>query len=316
MRIEFWGPLVRAWRRMTDLLFRPFDPVKWLILALCAWLAGLLDGQAGGPGEMTDHGDGGGVSPGSLDWETIQEAIATAWEGLGGAARWILGHWGATVGVVVLVPIILGVVLGLVWVSSRFKLIFLDNLVRRTAEIRSPWRRLGPLADSLFLFRLGFGCGALSIGAALTLLLVVCFAWEGGPARVVTIVVGVMLLAAFVLVVAYAALFLESFVVPIMYRRNLLVLAAWGVFAPVFSAAGGSFLLYGLFVLALFLVAALALGVFGLATCCLGFLLLAIPYVGTVLLLPLLVAYRYLSLEFLAQFGPDLDAFAGARTEP
>ncbi len=62
--------------------------------------------------------------------------------------------------------------------------------------------------------------------------------------------------------------------------------------------------------------AALGLGVFGFATCCLGFLLLAIPYVGTVLLLPLLVAYRYLSLEFLAQFDPSLDVFAVPSTEP
>ncbi len=42
----------------------------------------------------------------------------------------------------------------------------------------------------------------------------------------------------------------------------------------------------------------------GLLTCCVGLLLLAIPYVGTVLTLPLPVFVRYLDLEWLGQFGP------------
>jgi hypothetical protein len=65
-------------------------------------------------------------------------------------------------------------------------------------------------------------------------------------------------------------------------------------------------LLYGIFVLLLFVGAGMAVCAVGMVTCCLGFILLAIPYVGTVVLLPLLVAYRYLSLEFLAQFDPRL----------
>ena len=40
-----------------------------------------------------------------------------------------------------------------------------------------------------------------------------------------------------------------------------------------------------------------------------GFLILMIPYVGTLVLLPLIVTYRYLSLEFLAQFDSRLDVF-------
>jgi hypothetical protein len=44
----------------------------------------------------------------------------------------------------------------------------------------------------------------------------------------------------------------------------------------------------------------------GLLTCCLGFVLLLIPYVGTVVLLPISVLYRSYTIEFLAQFDPEL----------
>jgi hypothetical protein len=43
----------------------------------------------------------------------------------------------------------------------------------------------------------------------------------------------------------------------------------------------------------------------GLLTCCFGLILLVIPYVGTVLTLPLHTLAVYLSLEFLGQFGDD-----------
>ena len=45
----------------------------------------------------------------------------------------------------------------------------------------------------------------------------------------------------------------------------------------------------------------------GLATCCVGLILLDLPYVGALLLLPVTVTLRYFDLEFLAQFGPDFD---------
>ena len=61
--------------------------------------------------------------------------------------------------------------------------------------------------------------------------------------------------------------------------------------------------------------ATIAIVAFGLATCCIGFIFLAIPYVGTILLLPFLVTYRYLSLEFLAQLDPTLDVFAATQTK-
>jgi hypothetical protein len=126
-----------------------------------------------------------------------------------------------------------------------------------------------------------------------------------------------LLLLVYILALIYAQLFLHSFVVPIMYHRNLTVVAAWREFLPLFHNFGLSFAVYGIFVLALFILTGAVIVVFGLATCCVGFFVLWLPFVGTVVLLPLLVTYRLLSLEFLAQFGRHLDLLAAnAQPEP
>jgi hypothetical protein len=53
----------------------------------------------------------------------------------------------------------------------------------------------------------------------------------------------------------------------------------------------------------------------GFLTCCIGFLILAIPYVGSVVLLPVSYLFRALSVEFLEQFGPEYVLFP-ATTSP
>ena len=108
---------------------------------------------------------------------------------------------------------------------------------------------------------------------------------------------------------AYIDLFLRSFVVPIMYKERLKTNAAWRRFAPVLKARLGWFLLYGIWLLVLMIGVVFAVLILVLVTCCLAGILLVIPYIGTVLLLPLYVGLRALSLEFLAQFGDEFKLF-------
>jgi hypothetical protein len=312
MTIEYWAPLARAWRRMKVLQFRPFEPGKWLVLAFCAWVASLLDGTSGGAPR------GGGWFPGGhrrpADALDPAETLRAAWAGLVEGWHWVLGNWGATLVVFVGIPFLLALVLALVWVTSRFKVIYLDNVVRGTAQVSEPWRRLAALGDSLFFFRVAFGVAVLAAGAALLAPLVTfglaSFAAGARGLSIVGLVVGGLMFVPLAIAVAYASLFLNSFVVPIMYRHNLPAMAAWRAFLRWLSVEPVSFLLYGPFVLLLFVAAGAVIFALGLATCCIGFLVLATPYVGTVLLLPFLVTYRYLSLEFLGQLDPGLDVFA------
>jgi hypothetical protein len=46
-----------------------------------------------------------------------------------------------------------------------------------------------------------------------------------------------------------------------------------------------------------------------LFTCCIGFLLLIIPYIGSVVLLPVFYTFRAFSIEFLEQYGEEFVLF-------
>jgi hypothetical protein len=95
-----------------------------------------------------------------------------------------------------------------------------------------------------------------------------------------------------------------------MYLRRLRVLQAWGVFRQELLAGhGGTFVLYVLFKM----VIGLCLGFIGaFATCC-TCCVAVIPYLGSVILLPLLAFNRAYSLYFLEQFGPEWRFFPRRR---
>ncbi len=296
--IGYLEPLRRAWARTRLTLWAPFDAGKWLVLAFSAWLAGLADGVGGGvPRSRVGVSSGGDL-----------------WSGVHAAQRWLGQHpW--------LVPLLVGaavlaglLVLLLLWLSSRGKFIFLDNVVANRAAIVEPWRRFRRLGNSLFVWRLAFAGVAMVVLAVLAAVLLLTAGGLSGftlaTARgTVAIAVGAGLLLLYVAAVALVALAVDSFVVPVMARQGLTAVAAWRVLLPWFEAYLGHFVLYALFLLALAFGLGLVVVAFGFLTCCIGFVLLALPYVGTVILLPVWVAYRAFSLEFLAQFDPTFQLF-------
>src|SRR5262249_53604610 len=95
--------------------------------------------------------------------------------------------------------------------------------------------------------------------------------------------------------------------VPIMYRQRCGARLAVAQAVDLVSSHPGPILLYVLFLpllgVAMFMISC----VVTCATCCIA----AIPYVGTVILLPIPVTLGAFSLLFLRQFGPDYDVWAG-----
>ena len=78
----------------------------------------------------------------------------------------------------------------------------------------------------------------------------------------------------------------------------------------------GAFALYVLFQM----VIGMAVSVIVIAaiciTCCCACCIMMIPYLGTVLFLPILVFARAYSVYYLRQFGPQFDVFAGETIQP
>jgi uncharacterized RDD family membrane protein YckC len=94
-----------------------------------------------------------------------------------------------------------------------------------------------------------------------------------------------------------------------MYKNKISTSQAWFKFLPLLSKYPGHFILYGLFIFVLWILVVIGIVMFGLFTCCIGFLLLIIPYIGSVVLLPVYYTFRAYSLEFLEQFGDDFTFF-------
>jgi hypothetical protein len=297
--ISYVDPLVRGWDRMKTILFTsPFDLVRWVMIGFSAWIAGLISSGSG--------------------WMQLRinepPELSDLTFGLGESWHWLADHpvWIPVASLLFLGAMVAAVLL--LWVSSRGKLVFIDNVVRNRAELSEPWKRLGRLGDSLFFWRLAF---SLIILALTMIFLVICF----GPAAAsrgvrgftgisyAAMAVSIIALIVIGVVSAYVMLFLESFVIPIMYKYNLSATKAWRHFLPWLSSYAGWFVVYGLFMLALVITFAFLMIPFALLTCCVGPILLAIPYVGTVLLLPLLVTVRAFSIEFLAQLDPSFNLF-------
>lgn len=291
--IRYWQPLERAFDRMRRILFEPFDLVTWMVLGFSAWLATLGSGNAGG-GNLgsapSDIGDSFGNAASSL----FDNMFLFGLVGLAGV-------------------VVLALIAALLWLSSRGKFIFLDNVVHEKAEVSDPWRQYKRLGNSLFLWRAAFVGIVIAVVAAGALIPAIPAALvSGGSFEDLSIFAmtswGIffgLIVFCVIVISLFVTLFLDAFVVPIMYRFDLSATQAWKNLLPWLKAHPGNFILYGFFVLLLTLGFAIVSMLACLLTCCIA----ALPYIGTVVLLPLWVTYRYLSLEWLAQFDPGFDVF-------
>ena len=298
MNIAYFEPFSRAWSRMKIALFKPFDLHKWFIIGFNAFLARLIEGPR---------------SSGSSGWRgdtSFREFLGLpnkAWE-------WLMSHPGWFIGIVFIgiFIMILGVIL--IWLSSRGTFMFLDNVVHDRAEIAKPWKRYRTEGNSLFLWRLVFIliCTILFTSYIIFFFTMASHLYDGSyyeRAPVFLIVVMSFLFILTAIVIGFISMFLNSFVAPIMYKKSIKATQAWSRFLSLFKRYPFHFILYGLILFLLAILSVIFIAIAGLLTCCVGFLLLIIPYIGTVITLPIWYTFRAFSLEFLAQFGPEYELF-------
>ncbi len=200
------------------------------------------------------------------------------------------------------------------WLSSRGKFMFLHCVALDKAEVEVPWRKFAGAANSLFWFRLVVGLSGMVVMLPLLgfiALSIVRMVLQGGPdvAGVMSVVGLGMVFFLLSLVFALIHKFLVDFVVPIMFLRGGSCLAAWREFYALLSANAGKFTVYILFQIVLTMAIGALVLMAILVTCCLAGCLMLLPFVGTVLLLPVLVFKRAYPLYYLAQYGPQYDVF-------
>jgi MFS family permease len=307
-KVSVIDPISPAIERVKVMLFKPFDLGRWFTIGFCAWLAYLGSGGGGGGGN------------GGVQWHQpykSNEHQAEIAEGINTAKEYILDNLFWIIPVVVIGAVIMiGIGLLIVWLSSRGRFMFLHCVAENKSEVKVPWHKFRKHANSLFLFRIVLGIIGLAIVAVPVLgivLLIIMMVAEAAPVIVfvpITIILGLIVFV-LAIVMSLVRKFTFDFVVPIMFLQTASCIASWREFLTILSVNKARFALYILFQI----VIAIAIGTIvfigfciGCCFCCVS-LLLFIPYIGTVILLPLLVFKRAYSLYYLRQFGPRLNVF-------
>jgi hypothetical protein len=302
-------PVSPAFERVKLMLFQPFDLGKWFVIGFCAWLACL--GEAGsGFGGNSNFGNHSGRSGTDIHHELDQ------------AKDWLLNNLDWLVPLAAfLIVVILGLGLLCLWLNCRGKFMFLHCVALNRAEVTEPWNKFGPEANSLFWFRLGLCCAGMIltlplIGIIAVIVLKMIYHGEPDAGGIVT-AVG-LALAFFLMVIVFGIIkkFMVDFVVPVMYLRRSKCWAAWKEFYGLLSAHFWQFALYLLFQIVLGMVIGALILMVVIVTCCCAGCLMALPYLGTVLLLPVLIFKRAYPLYYLAQYGQQYDVFPPPSVPP
>src|SRR3984893_7836392 len=285
-KIEIFKPFDEAFELTKRILLQPFDLKKWFVIGFAAWLANL---GAGGGGFNYQYNRREGV-------QKLNEAFSQ------------IPHPVLVTGVCVLIAFVLVLIILFAWLRARGRFLFIDCIVKNRGAIAEPWRDFRKEGNSYFLFSLLVGFALFAFAAVLSLPFMlpiirrVTFLHIRDVYLISTIAAWAFVMV--LLVLAWALI--SNFMVPVMYRQRCRASKAFGIVVRLIAAYPGEILLYCLFLIVLALATVIVACIATCATCCIT----AIPYIGTVILLPVFVLLRSFSLLFLRQFGPDYAAWA------
>jgi hypothetical protein len=305
-KVSVIDPIDPAIQRVKEILFSPFDLGKWFIIGFCAWLAYL--------------GTGGGGGGNGFQWREPykpHEHQAKMAEGINSAKEYLWDNlfWIAPAAVMAVV-LIIAIYFLVIWLNSRGKFMFLHCVAGNKAEVVVPWHKFRKHGNSLFLFRVVLGVigfAAVAVPAFGIGFCAVMTKVQAVPHAVSIpwIILCIMVIFALCIVLLLADKFTYDFVVPIMFLRTASCVDGWREFLKVLSANKSRFTLYILFQIIISIAIATIIFFICCAGCCLccASVLLLIPYIGTVILLPIFVFKQAYPLYYLRQFGPAFDVF-------
>jgi hypothetical protein len=289
-KIEIFKPFGEAFELMKKILFQPFDFKKWLVIGFAAWLANLA-GSGGGFNYQYDR----------------REHVQTLNRTISQIPQPVL-----ITGICVLICLVLALVLVVAWLRARGGFMFTDCIVKNRGAVAAPWREFRTEANGYFLFSLVVGL-ALFVFAVLLSVPLILLVVKGRyyffihrDQLNIYVISAVVAWVFVMLLLVFVWSLIANFMTAVMYRRRCRAYEAFRAITKLIAANPGEILLYWLFLIVLALATALVACVVTCATCCIT----AIPYVGTVILLPVFVLLRSFSLLFLRQFGPDYDVWA------
>ncbi|MBL7070502.1 MAG: hypothetical protein ISS27_03420, partial [Candidatus Omnitrophica bacterium] len=233
------------------MLFRPFKLKKWLILTFVALLAGYMAGSGnfGGGGSSSKRSDSSvktsKISPSVIPVQSEFRTNQTLTGQPSGSSSFFDG-WagiGLSVFMIFIILLVLGFLLVLMWLSSRFNFIFIQNITRNDASIRKPFRENKIIGNSYFKFSLIYSFLSVATLGGIILGSIIYagsrnFFEQGTVAGIKRIVltffpIGTLFLLLLVIciVVGFAV---HQFVLIFMYKQRIGIKAAWPKFVAIF----------------------------------------------------------------------------------
>ena len=292
-KIEIFTPFGEAFELTKKILFQPFDIGKWFVIGFAAFLANLSGG-------LNFNFNLRGFKDANWNVSSFSGSIYQPSTSDGAWALWVIPL------IVAVAVLILAFAVLLLWLGARGRFIFTDCIVKNRGAIVEPWREYRVEGNSFFFFSLLVGLIALAIVILAALPIVLPVLMHGSNANFeIGMTFGFILLIAIVILLALAWMLISQLMVPVMYRQRCRALAAFRKILGQITSSAGPFILYFLF----YFVLIIAVAIIGCVSVCLTCCVTAIPYIGTVILLPIYVLLQSFTLLFVRQFGPDYDAW-------
>ena len=287
--ISVIDPITPAWNHMMRILFKPFAFKKWLLLGFCAFLS--------------QCGEAGGSNITNISY------FRTSNSNIG---EWVEANTMLFVTLICASILVIFIfVCFILWLASRGKFMLIDGIVKNRGAVSEPWNDYKKEGNSLCLLSIFIWIVyvvVFVIIVGLSLLIAMPDIQNGSfqTAGLLAVLFGSLTFILYIFASIAITFFLNVFVLPTMYLKRIKATEAfklaWTQFCK--DRMWKSTLL---FLMMLMLgIGASTIGFFGiLATCCLG----ALPYVNSVLFLPITLFFACYSLCYLQQFGKDWTFF-------
>ncbi len=303
MKISIDNSLKDGFKRMKYILFQPFDFVKWLIIGFASFLASLGRGGGGGP-RFNLPTESFGRNGNAGDLSTLES--------------WVSANLIAII-LIALGAIAVGfaIFLILTWLSSRGQFLFIYAIAENKAEIKEPWVKYGHLGDRLFVFRLVLGVIVFTIVLMLLALgIFMLYPHIKGASFGLSAFLKMAILALFIILfmlfIGLIKLILMDFVVPLMFKKDVKVLEGFSIFYnELFRGNISSFFFFYLVKIGLSIAAGFVVLLATCLTCCVA----ALPYISSVVFLPIAAFFESFTLSFLGEFGKEYNLYTWSPEE-
>jgi hypothetical protein len=290
--IQVVRPFSEAVELTKQILFRPFDLKKWFVIGFAAWLSHIGSGFNFNYQSNYSYNRRTGFHR-DVEFQRLSDLLH----------RIPLSM--LVLAIVVFVVLVVAVCILFAWLRARGRFMFTDCVVRNRTTIAEPWREFRRVGNSFFLFSLLIGFGFLLLVFVLVAPLIIVVGHHHEYRNL--FLVGVIVAWGMVIFVLWIAwVLIGHLMIPIMYRRRILAWAACREAIALIGRYPDSITLYCLFWILIGFASAVVACVTVCVTCCVA----AIPYIGTVVLLPMYVCLRGFGLLYLRQFGPNYDVWA------